>query len=61
MILIELYSVRSGIVEASMDSDDVKKSLTKLDNLINLVSNAPSSENNSNFPRTRLRRWNNQD
>ena len=56
MILIELYSVRSGIVEASMDSDEVKKSLTKLDNLINLVSNAPSSENNSNFPRTRLRR-----
>lgn len=56
MILIELYSIRSGIIEVSMDNDEAKKSLAKLDNLISLVSNAPSAENNSNFPRPRLRR-----
>lgn len=56
MILLELYSIRSAITEASMNDDEVKKGKDKLDNLINLISNAPGSESNSNFPRPRLRR-----
>jgi hypothetical protein len=56
MVLLELYSIRSNITEMSLENNDVKEGIKKLDNLINLISCAPSSENNSNFPRPRLRR-----
>ena len=56
MILLELYSIRSSITEASLNDDEVKKGKDKIDSLINLISNAPISESNSNFPRPRLRR-----
>lgn len=56
MVLVELYSIRSSIADAAMEDDQVKEGRVKLDNLINLISNAPSAENNSNFPRPRLRR-----
>lgn len=39
-----------------MFDDEVKKGKEKLDSLINLITNAPLSENNTNFPKTRLRR-----
>ena len=53
---MELYSIRSSITEASFGDDEVKKGKEKLDALINLITNAPVSENNINFPRPRLRR-----
>lgn len=56
MILLELYSIRASIFEASFDNNDIKDGVKKIDNLISLMSNAPSAENNSNFPKSRLRR-----
>lgn len=56
MILLELYSIRSSITEASFGDDEVKKAKDKLDSVINIITNAPSAENNTNFPRPRLRR-----
>jgi hypothetical protein len=56
MVLVELYSIRASITDASLSDDEVKEGRIKLDNLINIITNAPSAENNSNFPRPRLRR-----
>lgn len=61
MILVELYGIRAKISEFAYENSDAKESVTKIDSLITLISNAPSAENNSNFPRPRLRKWNNQD
>ena len=56
MILTELYSLRAKITEAALNDDEVKEGLKQLDNLISLISTAPSAENNANFPRVRVRR-----
>lgn len=56
MILLELYAIRALIVDASFDSDEIKEAKKKVDAFITLISNAPSSDTNMNFPKTRLRR-----
>lgn len=56
MLLVELYAIRAKITDAALDSDDVKEAKKKIDELITLISVAPSAENNSNFPRLRVRR-----
>ncbi len=56
MILLELYAIRALVVDASLDSDEVKEAKKKIDSFIALISNAPASDTNMNFPKTRLRR-----
>ena len=56
MILVELYGIRAKISEFAYENSDAKESVSKIDSLITLISNAPSAENNSNFPRPRLRK-----
>lgn len=56
MLLVELYEIRSKITDASLDSDEVKDAKKKIDELISLISSAPSAENNANFPKMRVRR-----
>jgi len=56
MLLVELYAIRAKITDAASDNDEVKEAKQQIDNLIQLISVAPESGNNSNFPRPRLRR-----
>lgn len=56
MLLVELYAIRAKITDAATDNDEVKEAKNKIDNLIQLISVAPESGNNSNFPKPRLRR-----
>lgn len=56
MLLVELYAIRAKITEAATEYDEVVEAKQKLDNLIQLISVAPESGNNSNFPKPRLRR-----
>ena len=63
MLLAELYDMRSLLTEAALHSEEAKQAKKKLDDIIQLISNSPSAENNSSFPKISLRggKWNNQD
>ena len=56
MLLVELYAIRAKVTDAAIESDEVKEAKVKIDELISLVSSAPSAENNANFPRIKVRR-----
>jgi hypothetical protein len=56
MLLIELYAIRAKIADAAAEHDEAAEAKQKIDNLIQLISVAPESGNNSNFPKPRLRR-----
>lgn len=56
MLLIELYAIRAKIADAAAELDEAAEAKQKIDNLIQLISVAPESGNNSNFPKPRLRR-----
>jgi len=56
MLLIELYAIRAQVVEAASENDEAAEAKKKIDSLIQLISVAPESGNNSNFPKPRLRR-----
>jgi len=56
MLLIELYAIRAQIAEAASENDEAAEAKKKIDSLIQLISVAPESGNNSNFPKPRLRR-----
>jgi hypothetical protein len=56
MLLVELYEIRALVTEAALVSDEAKEAKKKVDNLIQIISNAPQAENNSSFPRPSLRR-----
>ena len=56
MLLVELYAIRAKIAEAATEYDEAAEAKQKIDSLIQLISIAPESGNNSNFPRPRLSR-----
>ena len=56
MLLIELYAIRAQVAEAANENDEAAEAKKKIDSLIQLISVAPESGNNSNFPKPRLRR-----
>ena len=56
MLLTELYDLRAILTEAALLTDEVKDGKDKLDAIIKLVMNSPQSENNSSYPKPKLRR-----
>jgi hypothetical protein len=56
MLLVELYSLRAEVMNISTDPKETESARKKIDELINLISLAPSSDNNSSFPRISVRR-----
>ena len=59
MLLVELYELRSFIVDNTVQTEETKAARKKLDEIINLISMAPSADNNQSFPKISLRggRW----
>jgi hypothetical protein len=55
MLLVELYDMRSFLTEAALQNDEALKAKKKLDEIIQLISNSPASENNSSFPKISFR------
>lgn len=56
MLLTELYDLRSVLAEAALISDEAQSGKEKLDKIINLIINCPQAENNSSYPKPKLRR-----
>ena len=56
MLLTELYDLRSVLAEAALISDEARNGKEKLDKIINLIINCPQAENNSSYPKPKLRR-----
>ena len=56
MLLTELYDLRAILTEAALESDEAKKGKIKVDAIITLIMNSPQSENNSSYPKPKLRR-----
>jgi len=59
MLLVELYELRSFIVDTTVQTEETKAARKKLDEIVNLISMAPSADNNQSFPKISLRggRW----
>ncbi len=59
MLLVELYELRSFIVDNTVQTEETKAARKKLDEIVNLISMAPSADNNQSFPKISLRggRW----
>jgi hypothetical protein len=55
MLLVELYELRSFIVDNTVQTEETKAARKKLDEIINLISMAPSADNNQSFPKISLR------
>jgi len=55
MLLVELYELRSFIVDATVQTEETKAARKKLDEIVNLISMAPSADNNQSFPKISLR------
>ena len=51
MLIEELYRLRASLPEES--SEETRR---QLDSLVNLIQNAPVSENKANYPRIRIGR-----
>ena len=56
MLLTELYDLRAILTEAALESDEASKGKIKVDAIITLIMNSPQSENNSSYPKPKLRR-----
>jgi hypothetical protein len=56
MLLTELYDLRAILTEAALESDEAAKGKIKVDQIITLIMNSPQSENNSSYPKPKLRR-----
>lgn len=56
MLLTELYDLRAILTEAALESDEAKKGKLKLDEILTMIMNSPQSENNSSYPKPKLRR-----
>jgi len=56
MLLTELYELRAQIAELALNHEEAKDCRSKVDAIVNLLMNAPSSENNSAYPKPKLRR-----
>ena len=59
MLLVELYELRSFIVDTTVQTEETKAARKKLDEIVNLISMAPSADNYQSFPKISLRggRW----
>jgi hypothetical protein len=55
MLLVELYELRSFIVDSTVQTEETKAARKKLDEIVNLISMAPSADNNQSFPKISLR------
>ena len=55
MLLVELYELRSFIVDNTVQTEETKAAKKKLDEIVNLVSMAPSADNNQSFPKISIR------
>ena len=55
MLLVELYELRSFIVDNTVQTEETKAARNKLDEIVNLISMAPSADNNQSFPKISLR------
>jgi hypothetical protein len=55
MLLVELYELRSFIVDTVVQTEETKAAKKKLDEIVNLVSMAPSADNNQSFPKISIR------
>ena len=55
MLLVELYELRSFIVDNTVQTEETKAARKKLDEIVNLISKAPSADNNQSFPKISLR------
>jgi hypothetical protein len=56
MLLVELYELRSFIVDSTVQTEETKAARKKLDEIVNLISMAPSADNNQSFPKISIRR-----
>lgn len=56
MIVTELYQLRAAVINISPDPKETEDARKKIDELINLISLAPQSENNSSFPKISVKR-----
>jgi len=60
MLLVELYELRSLVTDTSVQTEETMQARKKLDEIVNLISLAPSAENNQSFPKISIRgskRW----
>ena len=55
MLLVELYELRSMVTDTSVQTEETIKARKKLDDIVNLISLAPSAENNQSFPKISIR------
>ena len=55
MLLVELYELRSFIVDNTVQTEETKAARKKLDEIVNLISMSPSADNNQSFPKISLR------
>jgi len=55
MLLVELYELRSFIVDNTVQTEETKAARKKLDEIVNLISMAPSADNNQSFPKISIR------
>lgn len=56
MLLTELYDLRAILTEAALESEEAAKGKVKVDQIITLIMNSPQAENNSSYPKPKLRR-----
>ena len=56
MLLTELYELRAQIAEIALNHEEAKDCRAKIDSIVNLLMNSPSSESNSAYPKPKLRR-----
>ena len=56
LLLVDLYDLLSLVTEASLMSEEAKKAKHKTNEIITMIANAPSAENNSSFPKISMRR-----
>ena len=55
MLLVELYELRSFIVDNTVQTEETKAARKKLDEIVNFISMAPSADNNQSFPKISIR------
>jgi hypothetical protein len=55
MLLVELYELRSLVTDTSVQTEETMQARKKLDEIVNLISLAPSAENNQSFPKISIR------
>jgi len=59
MLLVELYELRSLVVDTTVQTEETVEARKKIDQIVNLITNAPSADNNASLPKISIRgaRW----